>query len=67
MCHWDDSDSCRLIDYVTDDLCACIRFSPRPREDRVVVVACCSLTTTGQREPSVNGSRDPAWLDCDRL
>lgn len=28
MCHWDDWGSCRLIDYVTDDECACTRFVP---------------------------------------
>ena len=26
MCHWYDAYGCRLIDYVTDDLCGCPRF-----------------------------------------
>lgn len=27
LCHWDDTDSCRLIDSVTDDVCGCSGFS----------------------------------------
>ena len=28
LCHWDETGSCRLIDYVTEASCACIEFSP---------------------------------------
>ena len=28
MCHWDETDSCRLIDYVTEAARACMGFPP---------------------------------------
>jgi len=28
MCHFDGTDSCRLVDDITDDLCECTGFSP---------------------------------------
>ena len=36
MCHWDETDSCRLIDYVTGASCPCIVFSPATAVDRVL-------------------------------
>ena len=36
LCHWDETDFCRLIDVVTEASCACIGFFPATAVDRVL-------------------------------